>query len=259
MVAMVEDIRKVLADWPYVPGELTVRKIIGDDGREKIQMRLDLGMLQMEMTNRPDGQRPHGCESLLHYHLDQLDQYRRRNGTDLGFEFTSEQCQALRAEAVMFYHRYLSLFVLEEYDLVERDTARNLQGLDLMHQYAADRTDKLAFQHYRPYIVMMNTRAKAQRALRAKAYRSALAHVDAGLRAVREFLESYGQEESFEDCPEAAILLTVRQEILEQMPADPITKLQKELDSAVREQRYEDAARLRDQIKHLQQRRSDPA
>jgi hypothetical protein len=255
---MSEDIREVLAEWPYAPGELTVRKIIGDDGREKIQMRLDLGLLQMEMTNRPDGERPNGHESLLHYHLDQLDQYRRRNGTDLGFELSAEQCQALRAEAVMYYHRYLSLFVLEEYDLVERDTARNLQVLDLTHKYAAERSDKVAFQHYRPYIVMMNTRAKAQRALQAKAYRSALAHVDAGLRAIREFFETFGQEETFETCAEAAILLTVRQEILEQMPADPITKLQKELDAALRQQRYEDAARLRDQIKQLQQRRNDP-
>ena len=31
-------------------------------------MRIDLGLLQMELDGRPDGQRPHGFESLLDYY-----------------------------------------------------------------------------------------------------------------------------------------------------------------------------------------------
>ena len=42
-----------------------MRIVPGDDGREKLQMRIDLGLLQMELDGRPDGQRPAGAESLL--------------------------------------------------------------------------------------------------------------------------------------------------------------------------------------------------
>ena len=72
------DISHILSDWPFKPGEVTARRIVGADGQEKIQVRLDLGLLQMEASGRPDGQRPHGHESLLAYyeyllqkHLDQ--------------------------------------------------------------------------------------------------------------------------------------------------------------------------------------------
>ena len=58
------DLNTLLKDWPHETGAIKVRKIIGLDGREKLQLRIDLGMLQMEMTGRPDGHRPHNCESL---------------------------------------------------------------------------------------------------------------------------------------------------------------------------------------------------
>jgi hypothetical protein len=59
------DITPVLKGWDYEPGTINVRKVVGNDGIPKLQMRLDLGLFQMEMTGRPDGVRPHGHESLL--------------------------------------------------------------------------------------------------------------------------------------------------------------------------------------------------
>ena len=47
------DLEHILRAWPYEPGHITVRRILGDDDRVKIQMRLDLGVLQMEVTGRP--------------------------------------------------------------------------------------------------------------------------------------------------------------------------------------------------------------
>ena len=41
------DISGVLADWDFHPDDLQVRLITGDDGRDKIQMRVDLGVLQI--------------------------------------------------------------------------------------------------------------------------------------------------------------------------------------------------------------------
>src|SRR3954452_25376497 len=94
-----KDITHVLKGWDYEPGTINVRKINGNDGAPKLQMRLDLGLLQMEMAGRPDGARPHGCESLLEYYEEQLTDHKRRNGTELGFHLTADQCAALREEA----------------------------------------------------------------------------------------------------------------------------------------------------------------
>src|SRR5438309_2321867 len=62
------DLNTILKDWPHESGSIKVRKVTGLDGREKLQLRVDLGVLQMEMSGRPDGQHPHNCESLLQYH-----------------------------------------------------------------------------------------------------------------------------------------------------------------------------------------------
>src|SRR5262245_26040359 len=93
-----KDITPVLDGWDYEPGTINVRKIRGTDGVARLQMRLDLGLLQMELSGRPDGQKPHGCESLLEYYAVQLENHKDRNGTELGFHLTGPQCQQLREE-----------------------------------------------------------------------------------------------------------------------------------------------------------------
>ena len=115
-----KDITPTLRGWDYEPGTINVRKVTGIDGLPKLQMRLDLGLLQMEITGRPDGARPHGFESLLEFYEDQIAEYKRERGSDDGFHLTNAQCQSLREEAVMYYHRYLSLFVLGEFPGVDQ-------------------------------------------------------------------------------------------------------------------------------------------
>src|SRR5215207_475885 len=73
-----KDITPVLRGWDYEPGTINVRKVSGLDGSPKLQMRQDLGLLQMEITGRPDGRRPHGYESLLEYFETQLADHCRR-------------------------------------------------------------------------------------------------------------------------------------------------------------------------------------
>ncbi len=65
---MNDDIGSILKTWKYLPNDLNVRIIVGDDGKEKLQMRIDLGMLQMELDGRPDGLRPHKFDSYLSYY-----------------------------------------------------------------------------------------------------------------------------------------------------------------------------------------------
>jgi hypothetical protein len=250
-----KDITPVLHEWEYEAGTINVRKISGLDGRPKLQMRLDLGLLQMEMTGRPDGVRPFGRDSLLEYFEDQLKSHQKDHGSEEGFQLTGEQCQSLREEAVMYYHRYLSLFVLEDFGGVVRDTARNLRVLDLCGKYAEDEQDRLILEQYRPYITMMNARAQATIHVQGKQYDAAIKTVEAGLEQIHDFYERFGQEEAFERCNEVRVLKRFSREIRRKLPIDPVERLRKRLERAVRDERYEDAAKLRDEISARRQRR----
>ncbi len=246
-----KDIAPMLEGWEFESGSINVRKITGNDGLPKIQMRLDLGLLQMEMHGRPDGVRPHGHESLLDYFEAQLKDHSKRNGTELGFHLTPAQCQSLREEAVMYYQRYLSLFVLGEFIGVARDTARNLRLLDICGQFADDEQDRMVLEQYRPYILMMNTRALAQIQLKRDRPRRALSLVKRGLRELKQFFEQFGQGQAFRHAGETRILRQFAREIQGNIPMNPRKKLELDLRKAIKAERYEDAAQLRDQIARI--------
>jgi hypothetical protein len=250
--AISKDITPVLKGWDYESGTINVRKVPGADGTLKLQMRLNLGLLQMELTGRPDGMRPHGHESLLDYFESLLANHRTSNeGKESGFELSSDQCHSLREEAVMYYHRYLSLFVLEDFTGVVRDTARNLRVLDLCGKFASAEQDRLVLEQYRPYITMMNIRAQASIQMKAERYRDAAETVQAGLASIKEFFERYGHEEAFDVANEVKVLKKFARDIHRKMPADPLQKLHAQLQRAIKAEKYEEAARLRDQIKSL--------
>ena len=52
-----KDIDDLLTQWRYEPGEVMARLVKAGDGREVLQMRVDMGVLQMEVQGRPDGAR----------------------------------------------------------------------------------------------------------------------------------------------------------------------------------------------------------
>jgi hypothetical protein len=242
------DLTPLLQGWDYEPGTINVRKISGLDGMPKLQMRLDLGVLQMEMSGRPDGVRPNGCESLLDFYEHELTEHLGRNGTELGFNLNSDQCQSLREEAVMYYHRYLGLFVLEDFGGVVRDTARNLRVLDLCGKFAGDEHDRLILEQYRPYIIMMNARAQASILFKENRHSAALQTIQTGLQNLKEFFARFGQEEAYGQSNEVRVLKRFARDIRRKLPLDPVTKLHQQLEKAIKTERYEEAARLRDEI-----------
>ncbi|HOB74688.1 MAG TPA: UvrB/UvrC motif-containing protein [Phycisphaerae bacterium] len=246
-----KDLRLITDDWAYEPGQINVRKIRGADNRIKIQMRVDLGVLQMEVDGRPDGRRPYNQDSLLDYHNHRIELHKRRNGTELGYTLNAEECREVREEAFQYYQRYLANFVLEDYEAVSRDTKRNLDVLDLCMKYAEEDEDRYSLEQYRPYILMMHYRSKALSAMKKRAYRTALAHVECGLKILKTYFADMGQPKAFRISDEVQVLKMLRREIRKHLPVDPVIKARKMLQRAVAEERYEDAARLRDELDHL--------
>lgn len=243
------DITRILNGWPFEPGQITARRIRGEDGRDLIQLRLDLGLLQMEASGRPDAQRPHGYESLLEYYQARLDRHREETGSERGFELDERDCELLRAETVMYYHRYLAEFVLEDYPAVERDTQRNLRVMDFCASHAADPADRHVLEQYRPYVIMMRTRARSAMELGHNRPKSALAAVQRGIAEIEAYLERYGQGESAANSAELAVLRALAKEAESRIPVDPILKIRQALEQAIKDERYEEAAALRDQLR----------
>ncbi|MBN1555460.1 MAG: UvrB/UvrC motif-containing protein [Phycisphaerae bacterium] len=245
------DIDHILNGWPFKPGEVNVRRILGEDGREKIQLRLDLGLLQMNTTGRPDGRRPHGFDSLLAYHEHTLEEHTAAHGTQDGFSLDEGVCEELRTEGVMFYHRYLAEFVLGDYESVQRDTRRNLRMFDFCAAYAEEEYDRFICEQYRPYVLMMYARARARSEIRKSRPKRALAVIRRTIGEIKALHERFEQEEPDESSMELSVLRALEREIQSLIPQDPRLRLKKQLRDAIRDERYEDAADIRDRLEKI--------
>ena len=53
-----QDIDQILRDWPYEPGEVSARLVRAGDGCEVLQMRVEMGILQLKSTPAPMAKRP---------------------------------------------------------------------------------------------------------------------------------------------------------------------------------------------------------
>jgi len=246
-----KDISDIIRDWGYHPDHDSVRRIIGRDGREKIQLRVDLGILQMETEGRPDGRRPHGEPSLLEYHLSKLEAYRKEHGSTKGFTLSREECQELYQESHQYHQRYLSLFSLKDYQGVVRDTNRNLRAHGLAEGYADSEEAKDLFAAEIPGIMMMNAKAKALIHLARKEHDKALMETKRGMQRIDDFFRTRGDIDYSSESEEIAELRELGNEIRSQKPLTESDKLQLELDEAVRKEDFEKAAVIRDRIRDL--------
>jgi hypothetical protein len=245
------DIADVLKKWDYdLRQEMMVRRIIGKDGMPKIQMRLDLGILQMEERGRPDGKRPHGKESLLNYYEGIASWMKKKYGTTSDFSLDKDDCYALQQEGIQYYYRYLCFFQLADFKKAERDTSRNLRLFDFAKKYAADEKYIDEFEQYRPYVIMMNTRAKVLGALKAKDATRAVDEINHGIHKIEDV---YGQKGSKpEQGSEINFLKNWAEEIVKSYTPTRKQKLVEELNMALENEDYEKAAKIRDRLKKME-------
>jgi hypothetical protein len=246
-----QDLSRILDEWPYEPGKINVRLVEGTDGESRIQLRLDLGILQMRSSGRPDGLRPHGFESLLEYHEHRLDEQTQSHGSAAEFVLDEEACRELREEALQYYHRYVCLMVLEDFEGVVRDTSRNLRVLDLCAKYGESESDRAALEPVRPYIVMMRTRALASQALMDNEAKAAINALDQGLEALREYYASHESPGSFDQSNEVQILKGMKDALTPKLPVSQKAELKQRLQAAISQENYELAAILRDELRSL--------
>jgi hypothetical protein len=246
------DISQILSDWEYQAGEIVVRRFKGKDGNEKIQLRVDLGLLQMNVSGRPDGKQPFGRESLYDHFKSRLEKYQAtHDGSAEGFKLTLEDCSKLQQEAVQFHHRYICLFQLKDYGAVLRDTSRNLAVFDFVAEHAENSDVSWTLQQLRPQLVMMHVRAKACSAIEDQKHADAIEIVVAGVEDLRNFYRESGRLEMLEQSGEIRSLETWAEELRQNRPLSAREKLEAALAAAVRREDYEKAGEIRDALRKL--------
>jgi hypothetical protein len=252
-----------------LPDDITVRVIHGDDGARKIQLRLDLGILQMEFDGRPDGRRIHDADSWLEYHQRRQKDHDAANPDGAPYLLEPEDCAELLREGVQYYHRYVCFWHLGHYELCARDTERNLRLFAFVRGHARHDRDKLRFDQWRPYVTMMHARAVATPLVELEQWDAAAGVLDAGIRGIERFLEEYNQTEQASKVGELVFLRRWKEEIaakikardgepseatalLDHKPVDRAAELRAQIELAIVEERYEEAAMFRDELRRLE-------
>ena len=238
------DLNTLLEGWPHEPGQIRVRKIRGNDGTEKIQLRLDLGLIQMESSGRPDGLRPHGSASLLDWHRERAEEAEEAGES---YILSADDCNELHQEGIQYYHRYIALFQLEDYRGVLRDTEHNLDLFSLVTKYAEREETGWSFEQFRPYVLMMRTRAKASLELERDDIPAALRQIERGRDKILALLKE--RPEPAEACAEVDFLNEWLTELQSKRPLSELEIMQREMERAVAAEAYERAAELRDAIR----------
>lgn len=248
-----QDLDSLLGDWAYSHGEVTARRSHGSDGRPVLQLRIDLGVLQMEVTGRPDGSHPEGCET----YLDAL----RAEASNVGnsFELDDDRCNEVDREFVQYYHRRVAWLALREFDNVVADADHTLALMDFSSAHAPNDDWVEDHEQYRPFVLFHRTQAAALAGLQKTDPEGAVLAIDQGLRSLQEamadlsaiFDDDLSDEEGFDFNERLAEL---RKSIL--LEYDLEDSLAEQLADAIAQEQYELAAELRDRINKRRRRDS---
>lgn len=230
----------------------SVRRFTGKDGMEKIQLRLDLGLLQMNSEGRPDGKRPLGHPSLYDYYQSRLYKHIAANdGNEAGFRLKAEDCAKLQFEALQYYQRHNCLWQLEDFAGVIRDTERNLAVCDFASKHAESEELAWSLQQFKPQLLMMHTRARGTEMLRANEYETAVTYIETGINLIKDFYRDHSRGEMMEQSGELNSLKAWLDELSSQRPLSKREKLERALNDAVTNEDYEKAAQMRDALRNL--------
>ena len=252
---MDKDLRQLLDGWDYDP-DSNVRKIVGEDGVHKIQVRVDQGafqgILQLNLDGRPDGRRPHDLEFALDHYRGLLDSYQQGHaGRDNGFHLDRETCEELFDEGARVYGRYVFLLQLKEYDRVIRDTERNMELFRFVHRYASHEDDRMNLQKWWPYIIRIQATAKAMLAVQKENYTAALLFIDEAREQIAGLPDVEAEEFFAEKERSQQALDELEEELAQKRPLSDKEKLERDLIAAVDQEDFERAAQIRDQLKTL--------
>jgi hypothetical protein len=245
------DLNELLDEWDCSVDEVCARVVQGQDGEDIVQLRVDLGILQMALDGRPDGLRYHGLPSVYDYF---------RHERHLAREPTPDDWQELHRELQQHNYRRLALSSLAEEALREEDVElgrtymhRTLRDIErcfaILHELEEDDTqwdDPLATLV--PTLAFSRARLLARLRVAEGRYEDAIEEVDRGRRDLEQVLAEAGlDEDQREQSPALAYLEQMGRRLREQHGI--ALTLRERLDEAIEREDFEAAAHLRDELR----------
>ncbi len=243
---MKQDIDNALADWEYKPGQVQAR-LVQAGSRQVIQMRVDLGILQLETGPRPDGSAPHGFPTYFAYAENQAHSARVA-----GREWTlsEEQCLEADREFVEFYQRRICWLALGHFSRAVADADHTLAFMDFVRAHSPSEEYTQAHEQYRGFVLFQRTQAAAALEVENKNPEAAIDAIRAGLEKLRAFFAAFQAEEHMEEDGMVQHLRKIEKSLRGEYKIE--ATLQEQLDRAVANEEYERAAQLRDALRKRQ-------
>ena len=235
------DIDTLLKNWVFRPGEVNARLIKARNGRDVLQMRIDMGIVQMETELRPDGLKPNGAETYYDYLVSEAIR------TGDAFRLTQEQCTEADREFVQYYQRRLCWLSLREYRRAAQDADHSLSFMDFVHRHSPDEEWTLSHEQYSPFVLFHRVQAGALAALQENGPETAISEINTGLARFRDLFAQYDASEQYADDELVRRLEEMRESVRDRYELG--RTLDEQLAEAVRAEDYELAARIRDQIR----------
>lgn len=235
------DIDRILQQWPFEPGEISARLVPAADGREVLQMRVEMGVLQLETSGRPDGARPGGAATYFDYLLELAEQ-----SGEAAFVLSSEQCSEADREFMQFYHRRICWLALREFRRAANDADHTLAFMDFAHNHSPNEEWTLSHDQYRPFVLFHRTQAAALATLEEAGPQAAMQELNQGLARFQDLFAQFEALDQFDDDDLVRRLHELRDTLREQYDLKP--SLSDQLAKAVADEKYELAAKLRDEL-----------
>lgn len=245
---MFQDIDDALQGWEFKPGMVQARMIQRRDGRQVIQMRVDLGVLQMEPTGRPDGARPHGQPTYSDYLRHQANLADRAGHP---FVLTEEQAEEADREFLQYYHRRICWLALRNYARAIVDADHTLHFMDFVRDHSPGEEYTDAHERYRGFVLFHRTQAASALAAERNDPEGAIDAIRDGLQKMRAFFAAYELEDKMEEDGMVQELRKLDSRLRKLHHIDET--LREQLEKAVASEDYEAAARLRDALHKRQQ------
>jgi hypothetical protein len=245
---MFQDIDAALQGWEFKPGMVQARLIQRRDGRQVIQMRVDLGVLQMEPVGRPDGARPHGQPTYFDYLRHQANIADRAGQS---FILSEEQAEEADREFLQYYHRRVCWLALRNYARAVTDADHTLAFMDFVRDHSPSEEYTDAHERYRGFVLFHRTQAASALAAERNDAEGAIDAIRDGLHKMRAFFATYELEDKMEEDGMVQQLRKMEASLRKLHGID--ATLREQLEQAVANEQYEAAARLRDALQKRQQ------
>lgn len=235
------NISDILENWDYDSQSIRARLVAGQNGNtDVLQMRIEMGVIQMETEGRPDGYRPEGFATYLDYLL----QEEIARGDD--WTLNDEQCIEVDREFMQFYQRRISWLSIKEYDHVMQDADHTLALMDFCKRHSPDDGWTIVHEQYRPFVIFHRTQAAAYHQLNEATPQAAIECINDGLGTIRKLFTEHDLEEHFEEDELVSQLRDIREALRTEYSVGKT--LHEQLAEAIASEQYERAAEIRDQL-----------